>query len=282
MATPTDDKNEIFSKDNFLSYLENEIEERKKSVRSFNRKRLADRANISKSLLSLILSGQRKVSLNAAEGLSKALALRGKKRRYFLTLARLHNARTDEEKWNIQNELIKIKEGVGEDQLEIRQYRLISLWYYSAVYVLLGLKNISQRPEALLARLGRGLRLEQIEQAFRDLKEMGLIEQKEGRWLQTKSAVTTGSSNKDAALYQYHHQMLKLAMMSLKLPPARRELQGLTVAIPQDKLKVVKSKINDFISDLNSYLSEFNEAEQVYQLNMQLFELSSLVEEGDS
>lgn len=274
MSQSEDPSKTIYERENFLSYLRESIEERKQTSRSFNMRRLAERAEISTSLLSLILSGKRNISLVAAEGLAKALTLRGRKRRYFLTLARLHNARTDEERWNIQNELVKIKESVKEDQLEIRQYRVISRWYYSAIYVLIGLKNIPQDPPSLLERLGRGLNIEMIEEALRDLETIDLIKKEGERFVQTRTALSTGIHNKEAAIYQYHHQMLKMAMMSLKLPHQRREIQGLSVGIPKSKLKTVKNKINDFISELNSYLSEFDEAEQVYQINMQLFELS--------
>jgi len=284
MKSPEQESEAIFLEENFLSFLREEIYRRKEKRSSLNFSQLAKKIGISTSLLSLILSGKRRVSLTTAEALSQGFGFRGRKRNYFLTLARLHNARTEEEKWNIQNELMKIRQQSdekisSESLLELRQYRLISDWYYSVIYVLCGLKNVEHHPGSFQARLGPEVSLEEIGRALLDLEALGLIKKVEERYVQTMNAVSTGSDKKDAAIYKYHRDMLRRAEASLKLPSHRREIAGLSIAIPREKISVVKSKIRDFISDLNVYLSQFDEADGVYQFNTQLFELTQSPED---
>lgn len=220
------------------------------------------------------MSGKRNATVKTAEQLGDALGLRGRSRREFIALAQLESAKTEEQKWNLQSELFRLREKQAEESLEIRQFRMIARWHYSALWVLCGLKNIDQSVENLSQKLGKKVGPEEIQRALDDLVELGLLEVKGDRYQPSKSAVSTGSDTSQAAVYEYHRTMLEKAREALGKSSQQREFEGLTVAIPKSKKAVVKQKIRDFLTDLNLYLSEFDEAEDVYQIGLQMFELT--------
>lgn len=262
------------SEPDFLGLLRHLIYLKKEKSPSFSLRSLAKKAKLSPSLLSLVMVGKRKLSLAAAESLASAFCLRGKQRRYFLTLAQLHSARTAEEKWKLQNELMKLQGSEAEQALELRHYRLISHWYYSVLYVLCGLKNLDHSTASLHQRLGPEVSIKEVQVALNDLISLGLIKKTGERYEQILGSVSTQPKMKDAAIYKYHHDMLKRAELALKRSSSEREFEGLTVAIPKKQMKVVKEKIRSFMTELNLMLDQHSEADDVYQLNLQLFPLT--------
>ncbi len=280
----TSSREELLSHESLSSYLRAEIFRRKKRGRGFNLSTLARRSKISPSLLSQILVGKRKLNSKTAEALADALSLRGRERRIFVLLARKDAAKTSSEKWEIENEIILLKGKISESALSLRQYRLVSEWYYTVLYVMIGQGFVSADLSGLIERFQGQVNSMQIRQAIQDLVDLELIELDSGKYRQKLGPVATGHNQNQAAIFRYHRQMLELANKALDRPSSEREFSGLTVAIPEEKLKVVKEKIRDFVSGLNEFLSEEGASNSpIYQLNLQLFKLveGELTKNGD-
>jgi uncharacterized protein (TIGR02147 family) len=56
---------------------------------------------------------------------------------------------------------------------------------------------------------------------------------------------------------------------------SEREMNGATLAIPKEKLPELKEKIRAFRKEINQLTSSYEGSEEVYQLNIQLFPLTS-------
>ncbi len=284
MTTPSQKIFSQLERNSFLSALREIIFEKKQRSRQFNLSSLSRRSRVSTSLLSLILKGKRQVTLSTAEKLASGLGLRGRQRTYFLKLAKLQAARSQEEFFLIQNEILKMqkeKENV-ESALDIHQYRVLSNWYYSAIYALCDSRGLKNDSELIAARLKYRVDTKDIRQAIADMIECQLLEARGQMLIQTKKSIVAEDHIQRLALLRYHKSMLQLAGQALLDPSDKREFRGLTVGVPKHQLALIKQKIKDFFSELNSYLSDFENVDAVFQLNLQLFTLTKIDEPSDS
>lgn len=245
---------------------------RTQGVKGISLRALARKAGFSSpSLLSMVMNGQRRLTTAAAERVADALALQGRRRRYFLTLALLDRARSQAQRMEAQDQLFALRGRAEEHLLESRQYRFLSTWYYPALYVLAGMADCPNDAEALARRLRWRVTAEEVRRALADLEELNLISVSADKVVQTSGAVSTAEDVVSPAVYHYHKRMLALASRALDLPLGEREFNGLTIGVPPEQMPVVKERIRAFRKELNEYLSQFQGSSEVYQLNMQLF-----------
>jgi len=264
-------------------FLRAAISAHSESFRGFGLREISAKAGFSSpSTLSMILSRKRKLNPRIAEKLAEALGLSGRRRQVLILFAELESARSIEDRHRIQERLLKVKCLSEENLLSLQQYRVLAVWYYPVIYALVGMDSFRRRPEWIAKRLGGGVSPLEVKRALGDLLNLGLIEDRNGKLVQTKGALTTEPQVKSMAIRRYHQQMLRLASASIDLPAEQRELNGLTVPIPVNRLPEIKEKIRKFRHELNQYLSQFNDATDVYQFNMQLFALTQPApDEGD-
>jgi uncharacterized protein (TIGR02147 family) len=262
------------------AYLSTVMSECKRKKKDFRLSVFATGAGFrSPSLVSMILNGKRKISPSAAEKLANALSLRGLRKRYFLTLGRSQYCRSTRDKIDIQEEMVKLKSRFAPTLLHLSQYRFLSNWYVPAIYVMAGQKNMCWDPEWICQRLGRGITLEQVTTALSDLVALGLLLPDKQGYKRLLTNPTTGDEIRNAAVTRYHQQMVQLAGSALDLPLQQREMNGLTISIPESQLPVIKERIREFRKSLHDYLAPMeSESEHVYQLNVQMFRLTQSVQ----
>lgn len=228
----------------------------------------------SPATLSMILNGHRRLTLKAAEKLSGALGLSGRRGGYFLCLAELECVRTSEQKLSVQERALRLRSLSEEHTLSLRQYRSLAIWYYPVIYALVGMQDFQRSAEWIANRLGRNVTIREVRQALGDLLNLGLLQDREGQFVQSQGALSTEDEVRDIGIRRYHQQMLALAVDSLDVPLEQRELNGLTIPLAAHRISEVKDRIRKFRKDLNQYLSQFNDTGEVYQLNIQLFPLT--------
>ncbi|HUP56455.1 MAG TPA: TIGR02147 family protein [Bdellovibrionota bacterium] len=274
----------IFEFKDCRGYLRAVLEKGKASPHRFGVRRLAARAGFrSAGAVSMIVAGKRGISQRSAERLADGLRLSGRKRRYFLAMADLESATTESQRRRAEDSLLRLRSTRPEHLLELRQYRFFSTWYYPALYVLIGLENLSQDSASLARRLGRGVTATEVARAIEDLLSLSLIfRQEDGRLRQKNGPVSADDAYRGTALHEFHSKMIALASESLELPASERETSSLTLAIPAEELAAVQEKIRQFRHELNELSSRFARAERVYQINVQLFPLTQGIPESEN
>jgi uncharacterized protein (TIGR02147 family) len=185
--------------------------------------------------------------------LADALQLKGRERRYFILLARRDSVKSQAEKWEIENEMLKLKGKTGESQLSLIQFRLLSEWYYSVLYVAVGMAEGEFVLDKWANRFAGRVSRAKLEEALQDLVALELIEKIGSGYRQRLGPIATGSDHKQAAAYRYHRQMLAMAEKALELPSNAREFSGLTISLSKKKLGEVKQRVRSFMSELNEF-----------------------------
>jgi uncharacterized protein (TIGR02147 family) len=279
------DSTDIFKFQGFRDYLRHCLEERKATRRGTGSLRsLAARSGFrSPSTISMFASGMRVPNPIAADKLACGLGLAGRQRKYFITLAALEAASSERERSEAHARLVKLRAMTDESLLECRQYRFLSDPLYPILYCLMGVSGIDQSPEALAAVIPDA-KASRVEKTLLDLQGLGLIHKDaDGGFSQTQKMISTADclpdGAQDAAFHGYHKHMLVAAAAALELSREEREMNGLTIAIPRSQLPVVKERIRRFRRAINETMSRFDEADDVYQLNIQFFPLTRMAKQ---
>ncbi|MFZ5571535.1 MAG: DUF4423 domain-containing protein [Thermodesulfobacteriota bacterium] len=111
------------------------------------------------------------------------------------------------------------------------------------------------------------------------LAELGLIQQDgEGKWQQADQAVTTGPEVHSLAVANFHKEMLRLTAESIdRHPSAERDITGLTLGVSGSRIQRIKELIAALRKELLMMACRDESADQVIQVNFQVFPLSKQV-----
>ncbi len=235
----------------------------------------------SPSTLSMVIRGQRALSADAAERLAGAIGLDGRHKAYFCLLAKTDRARTDSEKSETHEAMVHLRATREQGYLGLSQYRFLSLWFYPTIYVMVSLKNFRRDPSWIAKRLGRGITVRQVKTALGDLRNLELLREQDGKLVQASGPLSTCEAIRHAAIRRYHEQMIDLSRAALDLPLDQREMDGLTIDIAKKRMPELAEKIRNFRKEINEHFARYQDADEVYQLNIQLFPLTSGGEENE-
>ena len=164
---------------------------------------------------------------------------------------------------------------LSETQLEV-----LESWYTLPLLFYLDLKDHSHDPDVISRHFGGKISPDQVTTSFRKLERVNLIRRYEdGRWVKTEHSVAILDHLPRPMVKRFHQMMIERSLESVQgLPPERRHLMGLSIAVKKDQLELLKKRISDFMVCLDQEFSS-SEADQLYQLNLQLFNLARVTQD---
>lgn len=269
----------IFDFNDYREYLAAYYNGKKASTPSYSHRVFARQAGLSSpSHLLMIIRGERNLSLKTIQKFAEGLNLTPKERRYFELLVQYDQTEDLQLKAKHFAEIMSLKVTTkGLHSLEKERFDFLSKWYVVAIYVLVDLKSFQPDTAWIIKRLGGKITIRQAKEALDSLLALGLIETDEFRgYKQSAGAITVADDTKSMAVYNYHQSMMQLAAEALRSQDlTTREMNGATITIPKDKLPELKDKIRAFRKEINQLASSYADPTEVYQLNIQLFSLTT-------
>lgn len=269
----------IFEYNDYRQYL-SDYHSKKKTLNSlYSHRVFAQQAGLSSpSHLLMIIKGKRNLSLKTMAKFTQGLKLTGKEKKFFELLVSYNQTHDLQLKAKLFAEIISSKGATkGLHNLEKEKFNFLSKWYVVAIYVMADLKNFNADPAAITKRLDSRITVSQAKEALENLVALGMLElDSNGRYRQSSGGITVADDTRSVAVYNYHQSMLRLATEALKKTKLNeREINGATIAIPLDKLPELKEKIRAFRKEINQLSGSYSDPDQIYQLNIQLFPLTS-------
>jgi uncharacterized protein (TIGR02147 family) len=112
----------------------------------------------------------------------------------------------------------------------------------------------------------------EIKRSVQLLLRLGmLVRNHDGTFRQSNPLLSTGPGTTDVAAAQYHFDAIARAAEALQeLPPEKREIVGMTVGVNRKAFEKIRKKMWDVRQEILAIADEQG-AEEVYQVNMQLF-----------
>ena len=277
---------DLFSYLDFRRYLDDWFRAAKAGNPRFSHRMFARMAGQkSPSLLMQVVRGERNLTPATTEGFSRAMGLNSEEAAFFADLVRLGQARNQGEQNRAWARISASRRFREARQVEGQGVQYLSHWYYPATRELAHRDDFEADPSWIARTLRPRITLSQARQALDLLLSLGLlIEGDDGAVRPGEASVVTPHEVAGMAARNYHRGMLELARDSIEdAAREERHLAAVTVCIPRSLIPRLKRELNAIQERLLDLCDGAEEpAEQVYQVQLALFPLSSTPEDGAS
>ena len=261
---------------NYRVYLRDYYEFKKKTVPAFSLRFFAEKAGLSSHAhLKLTIDGKRNITKNTVVKLIHGLGLDGQRAAYFESLVFFNQAQTDADKQVYYAQLLKASPRSKLHKMDTAQFRIFREWHHSAILEMVALKDFRPIPDWISKRLGGLITPAQVTESLKLLVELGLLVKTANGYRQRDPLITTDDEVQDLMVKMYHLQMLKLsADMLSALPGPQRDISALTFSIKREDFPNLKKHLQLMRKELLDFSAKAGEAEEVVQVNIQLYPLT--------
>ena len=231
----------------------------------------------SSSLLVHVINQERNLTASSTESFIKAMRLGEEEGRFFRDLVELDQGETPDLRSEAFQRISAVRRFKSAHKIEGEAFRCLSRWYYAAIHELVSTAGFVDDPAWIAQTLRPQIKPEEAAQALSELITLGLLVRDEEGVHQAEASLVTPNEVLGLAVHNYHRGVSNLAAGSITaFLPDRRHLLGVTVSISEAMIPILKDELNALqarILDLCD--SEPVTADAVYQINLQLFPLSS-------
>lgn len=165
----------------------------------------------------------------------------------------------------------------SEKKINNKEFALISKWYFFAILDLFLLDNFVNDKVWMAKKVG--LKMTEFNAAFQTLVDNGHIDEVDGEFRvisQSTAWVNTKKTTRDRQNYQ--KQILEKAKEAVDTESFdRRENASLTLAANSNIIPEIKKKIQIFKDELREFIEEQGEYDEVYQLSVNFFPLTKVI-----
>jgi len=260
-----------------IEWIQEEYFRRKEFDPRYSYRAFSQVLGISSGRLSEYMSGKRKITTTMASKLAEALAMDPQTEKSFKD-AIINNEGNEVKKAQLFHLLQREKES-NYQQLDLDIFELISRQQYYAILNLMELKEFKSNPYWIGMRLN--LPESTVEKSLELLERLGLIENNEGKYTRIKKKLRTTQDIESRAIKNAHREKLQDSMVALEtLPVELRDITSITCRLQREKLPEIKELIKEFRRSLAQFM-ENEEADEVYNLNIQLIPLTRVINEYD-
>ena len=257
---------DILQYTNYRVFLRDYYEYKKKTSTAFSLRFFAEKAGLSSHAhLKLAIDGKRNITKNTVTKLIHGLGLENQRAAYFESLVFFNQAQTDADKQIYYAQLIKASP----------RSKLHKMDHHSAILEMVGLKDFRPIPDQISKKLRGLVTPAQVTESLNLLLELGLLVKTANGYRQRDPLITTDDEVQDMMVKLYHFQMLKLsATMLSDLPGQERDISALTFGIKRSDFPNLKKHLQLMRKELLDFSAKAGEAEDVVQINIQLFPLT--------
>ena len=200
------------------------------------------------------------------------LGLEGHRAVYFENLVFFNQAKTEKEKQTFYTLLLKASPRSRLRRLDEAQFRIFKEWYHSMILEMISLKNFNPAPEWISRHLMGNLSPSQVAESLKLLQELGLIVKTAKGYRRLEPLLTTDDEVQDLMVKYYHYAGFKLAAEAISsLPPEIRDISALTFPVKRSDFPALKKHIQLMRKELLDFSAEEGEADDIIQVNIQLF-----------
>ena len=265
----------IFDYLDYRQYLLDFYENSKIKHSYFSYRYMSGKIGLDAGYLVKILQGKLHVPEKYIDAICTLCRFSDKENDYFRTLINFNKAKSEHQIKIHFEKLLSLK-SPGKQQVVKFQYEYYRKWYYSAIRSLVGISRFSGDYESLARMLTPAVSPREVKKAVVLLEKLDLIRKDaSGIYTLSNSFITTGQSWRSLAIKEFQHETIRLADESLdRHKKEDRDISTVTVAVNKKDLKELKARIAEFRDVILKLAEESDNADSVFQLNVQLFPMA--------
>ena len=274
---------DIFAYSDSRLFLKGYYAEQKKAQPSFSYQYFANKTGLkSKTFIYKVITGQKNLSKGAIFAVAQAMGLKKKEIEYFEAMVHFTQAKTEREREFYFNHLQAFGKHHASAQIRQDQYTYFSKWYYPALREIVTFLDFKEDYKLLARTLNPPISTPQAKNAVRLLLELGLIKRMtSGRYCQTDKSLTTGDQVQSLAVAAFQKENLRLAAEAINRHKRQhRDISTLTAGISDAGFQRIKEEVAAFRKRLAEIIEKDEPADRVYQINFQVFPLSTPPKKG--
>lgn len=270
----------IYEYDNSIHFLKSTLKEKAEVNSSYSLRAFAKKLGLSPGALSLILNRKKKLSVERAYEVAKALDLNTEETEYFMTLIQLEGAKSQAlkiqylEKIQSLNPKINQSTNLKQTILTLEHFKLISNWYGLAILELISAPKGEWNSKAIAKKMG--LSKLEVELTLERLLKLELIEEAQnGTFKRVVDTVMVQADVKSEALLKYYEDVHAESVKSIKEQAASERVIGAQVfAFDPAQLDEVRKRTHDYLDGLNELAAAGKNKTEIYQTITNVFRLS--------
>ena len=274
---------DIFSYEDYREFLKDFFSEQKRLKTIFSYRYFASKSGFSSaSFLVYILKGERNLSLKSIQKFLTGLNLKGKPARYFETLVLYNQTDSTKEKKELYNKLKKLRSNTKFSKLNKAQYSLYDEWYYQVIRELVVLSDWDNDYKKLSKLVRPHITEQEAKGAVETLETIGLIEKKDGKFVQTNSTITAEGTPSFIIKKTRAELIQKGAEAAEVMTPKERYIAGTTLSVGEKAYNEITKLLDDVRANISKIAidEDVENIEKVYQLNLQIFPVSQNIKES--
>jgi len=230
-----------------------------------------------------VLAGK-KVTPTYIDRFVAALELDPDQARYFRVLVKFNQADEPAERELYFAQLISLNR-TPKNVMAPELYRYYGEWYHSVIRALLDIHDFRDDYTALARKLVPPITRKQARESINLLESLGLIRRDgNGYYRPADKAITTPDYAKHELLKQHQIQCLELAKRAvMRNGKEPRDITTNTLSISAAGYKRLQRRLHQFRSEVRALINkDEHPADRVYQLDIQLFANSKIVDRKES
>jgi uncharacterized protein (TIGR02147 family) len=262
----------------YRQYFNDVFEEKRRIIKSFSYRSFARMAgSTSPNLLQLIKAKKLNISNAQLSTLAKSLSLDANEEKYLETIVAFDHAKTHQGKDKYFQRILLTREYKSIKTIEKQQYEYFSHWYNPVVRELVTSRQYPDDPAWIAERMVPKITLGKVKKSIELLNKLGLIEYilEKKRWVCTDRTISTPSEVLSMAVVRYSQDIITLAREAVERFDARdRDIRSITIGLSKEGFRELKKRMESFWKEVLAFADTQENADQVMQVNTQLFPLS--------
>jgi uncharacterized protein (TIGR02147 family) len=268
----------IFKYLDYRQYLKDFLAHKRETSPTFSLEQLGRRTGcLTKSHISLIVSGKRTLTTKRATALGLALGMSSKEIAYYHKLIQFNQSKDPTEKELFLSEMMsQLGRSMGEN-ISMKTYQILEEWHGLAIMELARLPKFDPNPHMISARMKGLLTPQEAKRAIKLLFEVGILKVlDDGGITVSNQTIRTSDEVNSIAIRRYHKSCLDLGKKMVEIEPVSdREFGSINVLIKPDDITKLKDIIKTFREQVLALApNEPVENAHVTQVNVQMFKVS--------
>jgi uncharacterized protein (TIGR02147 family) len=230
------------------------------SLRSF-----AKQLGIDHSTLSQVFRGRRRLSARALEAVCKRLGLGHEAIQTYKRSSKKYSSSKS------------IPESLRSFHFDLDTFQLLSVWYHYAILELLPIQGFKTDSRWIAKTLG--ISVEDVNVALQRLLRLGLLEMSgQNRWIdKSGDAEFQTATLTETAANRINQEVHELATDAVRRIPGKHRMQSqMMFALDSKKLPQMRKLAHEFMNELRSVASQSGAPDDVYQVEISLFPVTTL------
>ncbi len=236
----------------------------------------------SPNYLKLVVDGKRRITDRTLYQFARGLGLNRDEEKYFRELVMYQEVSDPDSKELHLRSLLKYQEKQRTPTpLRADRIKFLLDWHHSVIRELVLNADFQENPAWIARRLGNKVSEAQARESLDLLIRLKFLDRNaEGRLEQKEPLLTSSDEVPSHVIRSLHRTYLRKAINSIfSVPMEKRELSGLVLSIPGNRLKEIKEELKEFRKKLNRKYGLDKDGDEVYFVGLYLFPVTH---RGDS